>query len=170
MNMTRIKTGGLALAAMIVTPILFSGTVLAEGEMSFKGTLIEPPDCTINGGQTIVVDFGNEVMTSRVDGQMYSKPVEHGLKCDGLKIPGMKLKIEGIPASFDDKSLKTSNEHLAIQISADSKPLSINTWLKFDHGTTPQIPKLTVVPLKKKDGVLKGGEFTATATMKIDYE
>ncbi|HDL7749478.1 TPA: fimbrial protein [Yersinia enterocolitica] len=160
----------LNLLTLLVTSVLFSGNVLAAGEMTFKGTLIEPPTCTINGDKPINVDFGKEVMTSRVDGKLYSKPVEHGLKCEGLKIPGMKLQIEGVPASFDTKSLKTSNANLAVQISADAKQLDVNTWLKFTHGETPKIPKLTVVLVKNKEGTLKGGDFTASATMKVDYE
>ncbi|EPZ8126183.1 fimbrial protein [Yersinia enterocolitica] len=160
----------LTLAALLVTPMLFSGAVLAAGEMTFKGKLIEPPNCTINSGKTIEVDFGNEVMTSRVDGKLYSKPIEHNLKCTNPELSAMKIQIKGTGAAFDSKSLKTTNENLAIEISADGKKLGANEWLDFDYKSETSVPKLTAVPVKNKDKPLTGGDFSAAATMMFDYK
>ncbi|MFV8762042.1 fimbrial protein [Yersinia enterocolitica] len=165
-------TNKLTLAALLVTPILFSGTVLAadegasQGEMTFKGTLIEPPVCTLDG-KTIEVDFGEHVMTSRVDQGLYSQPLKHGLDCNGSVISDLKLKIVGTASSFDPKSLITTADGLAIQISADSKKLPVNEWLNFDKAN---VPEMEVVLVKDKDTELKGGKFTALATMMVDYQ
>ncbi|OWF82272.1 hypothetical protein B4907_13860 [Yersinia kristensenii] len=160
----------LKLSTLLVTSMLFSGTVLAAGEMNFKGKLIEPPNCTINGGKAIEVDFGNEVMTSRVDGKLYSKPIVHGLKCTAPELKAMKLQIQGDGASFDSKSLKTTNENLAIEISANGNKLAPKEWLNFDYTDEASLPQLTAVPVKNKDKPLTGGDFTATATMMVDYQ
>ncbi|MFV8797873.1 fimbrial protein [Yersinia enterocolitica] len=160
----------LKLSTLLVTSVLFSGNVLAAGEMNFKGKLIEPPNCTINGGKQIEVDFGNEVMTSRVDGKLYIKPVAHGLKCTSPELKAMKLQIKGSGASFDSKSLKTTNENLAIEIQANGKKLGTNEWLDFDYTDEASVPKLTAVPVKNKDKALSGGTFTATATLMVDYK
>ncbi|HHL2502357.1 TPA: fimbrial protein, partial [Yersinia enterocolitica] len=141
----------LTLATLLVAQMLFSGTVLAAGEMNFKGKLIEPPNCTINSGKPIEVDFGNEVMTSRVDGKLYIKPITHGLKCTSPELKAMKLQIKGGGASFDGKSLKTSNENLAIELQANGKKLNANEWLNFDYTDEASVPKLTAVPVKNKD-------------------
>ncbi|WP_219648069.1 fimbrial protein [Yersinia kristensenii] len=163
-------TNKLTLAALLVAPMLFSGTVLAAGEMTFKGKLIEPPNCTINTGKPIDVDFGNEVMTSRVDGKLYSKTITHGLKCEKPELKAMKLQIKGSGASIDSKSLKTSNDNLAIELQANGKKLMLNEWLNFDYTDEGSVPKLTAVPVKNKDKALTGGTFNATATLLVDYK
>ncbi|WP_175576906.1 fimbrial protein [Yersinia enterocolitica] len=165
-------TNKLTLAALLVTPILFSGTLFAAGEgasagdMTFKGTLIEPPVCTPDG-KTIEVDFGEHVMTSRVEDGLYTQPLKHGLDCKGSVISDLKLKIVGTAASFDPNSLQTTADGLAIEVSADSKKLAINEWLNFDKAKAPE---MQVVLVKGKDAELKGGKFTATATMMVDYQ
>lgn len=162
----------LKLLTLLVTSILFSENVLAaEGEMNFKGKLIEPPNCTINADKPIEVNFGNEVMTSRVDGKMYQKKVAHGLKCTSPELNKMKVQIKGNPAEFDSKSLKTDNTNLAIAITIDKKAASLNEWVNFTYKPGDQeLLDIEVTPIKKEGSVLKGGDFAATATMMVDYE
>lgn len=160
----------LTIVTLLFTSSLFSENVLAAGEINFKGKLIEPPNCTINDGQSIEVDFGNEIMTSRVDGSLYTKSISHGIKCSKPELAAMKLQIKGIGASFDGTSLQTSNENLAIQLSANGKKLGVNEWLDFDYTDDASIPKLDAVPMKKPSATLAGGDFTATATLMVDYK
>ena len=43
---------------------------VASANLTFSGTLNEPPPCTIEGGKTIEVDFG-DVGVKRIDGVKY---------------------------------------------------------------------------------------------------
>lgn len=107
----------LNLTILLSLLILFTKSVLANNDtMRFKGTLIEPPNCIINNDVILDVNFGDEVMTYRIDGVNYLQQVKHSLKCKDPVINNMKMRIIGGSASFDDTSLRTDNENLAIKI------------------------------------------------------
>lgn len=63
--------------------------------LNFDGTMIEPPPCTINGGSPINVDFGNEVMTTRVDGKNYIKDVNYSLNAQARHPKRCACKLKG---------------------------------------------------------------------------
>lgn len=49
------------LTVLLIIQILFTESVLANNAtMSFKGTLIEPPNCIVNDGKIFDVNFGSE--------------------------------------------------------------------------------------------------------------
>lgn len=152
--------------ALWATGILLSGSAQADN-MRFYGTLIEPPPCVINGNQPIEVNFGDDVMTSRVDGTSYKKmPIAYQLNCTGLFNNALRMQIEGIGAGFNNKLLNTNKGNLAIALLNNGTALGVNSWFNF---TYPTKPTLEAVPAKNPTGALTGGAFSATATMKIDY-
>ncbi|HDL7749477.1 TPA: fimbrial protein [Yersinia enterocolitica] len=161
----------LTLTVLLITQILFIGGVLANNNaMLFKGTLIEPPNCIINNGQTLDVNFGDELMTSRVDGKNYLKQVKHSLKCKNPALNNMKMRIVGESASFDDTSLQTDNENLAIKILVNKKHISVNEWVNFTYDNNFGVYRLDVVPVKSPAATLKGGSFLATGILMVDYQ
>ncbi len=54
--------------------------------LTFSGTLNEPPPCTIDAGNTIEVDFG-DVGVKRVDGVKYRKAVPYTINCGAATLP-----------------------------------------------------------------------------------
>nr|WP_261803117.1 fimbrial protein [Serratia nematodiphila] len=128
-------------------------------------TIVAPP-CVINDNRPIDVEFG-DVMTTRVDGNNYRMPVNYTLDCKDAPSSAMKLQVQGTGASFDGALLKTSNATLGIKLQHGAAPLPVNTWLNF---TYPNKPELWAVPVKQSGVTLPGGEFTAGATMKVDYQ
>ncbi len=134
--------------------------------ITVKVTVLTPPPCTINDNRPIEVEFG-DVMTTRVDGDSYRMPVNYTLGCTGASSNSMKLQVQGNGASFDGTALKTSKTGLGIKLQQGSNKLAINSWLKF---TYPNQPELWAVPVKQNGVTLAGGEFTAGATMKVDYQ
>lgn len=42
-------------------------------------TVVQPLPCTINGGRPIEVNFGDELMTTRIDGYRYRVPIDFRL-------------------------------------------------------------------------------------------
>lgn len=148
------------------TVILLSGSAQAEN-MRFFGTLIEPPPCVINNSQPIEVNFGNDVMTSRVDGTSYKKmPVTYTLSCTGNATNALRMQIEGTAAAFNSQWLNGNKTNFAIALLNNGAALGVNRWFNF---TYPVVPVLEAVPAKNPTGALTGGAFNATATMKIDY-
>lgn len=139
----------------------------AQPYIKFDGTLIEPPPCTINGGAPINVDFGNEVMTTRVDGINYIKDIIFSLECSGATSKTLRLQIKGTGASFDSTKLASDKADLAIALTANGSAFPVNQWLNYND---PSKPVLKAVPVKKDNATLTGGAFKATATMMIDYQ
>lgn len=147
---------------------LLAGAVWADSSstIQIKVTVVAPP-CTINDNKAIEVEFG-DVMTTRVDGNTYRRmPVNYTLSCKSGASNAMKLQVQGTGASFDGKLLKTSNAALGIKLQHGAAPFSVNTWLSF---TYPNKPELWAVPVKQNGVTLAGGEFTAGATMNVDYQ
>ncbi|AYM91971.1 putative fimbrial protein SteD [Serratia fonticola] len=73
----------------------------------------------------------------------------------------------GPVTAFDSTVLWTNKNGLGIQLLQGSTKLPVNTWLNF---TYPNKPELWSVPVKPSWVTLKGGEFAAGATMKVDYQ
>lgn len=62
--------------------------------VNVRVTVLSPP-CVINGGQPIEVNFGDEVMTTRIDGSNYRRPVNYTLTCNGQSSNALKLQVQG---------------------------------------------------------------------------
>lgn len=134
--------------------------------ITVKVTVVAPPACIINDNKPITVEFG-DVMTTRVNGNNYRMPVNYTLDCKNAPSSAMKLQVQGSGASFDGTLLKTNKSELGIQLQQGSTKLPINSWQNF---TNPNKPELWAVPVKQPGATLTGGEFTASATMKVDYQ
>ncbi|MDU7767913.1 MAG: fimbrial protein [Serratia marcescens] len=79
--------------------------------VNVRVTVLSPP-CVINGGQPIEVNFGDEVMTTRIDGSNYRRPVNYTLTCNGQSSNALKLQVQGAAAGFDGQLLRTSQDGL----------------------------------------------------------
>ena len=153
---------GLALSAT-----LFSVSNHAATTINITGTVIAPLSCVINDHNTIAVDFGNDLVTTRVDGNRYMKTVDYTLACKNNTSNAIKMKIEGSVAAFDNSALRTEQADLGIALRANGQPLPINSWLNF---TYPNKPLLQAVPVKRAGGTLRTGDFSAGATLMVDYQ
>ncbi|WP_421356686.1 fimbrial protein [Pseudocitrobacter faecalis] len=148
-----------------VSPQAFANEVATY----FYGTLLESPPCIINGGNNIVVDFGNELMTTRIDGQEYRQKIEFTLDCSVALSSKQKVRINGatVSAGFNSAVLKTEKNGLGIALYSGDSRYSPGTWITF---TDPNLPVLYAVP-EKQDGVaLSGGTFSVLASLVVDYQ
>ncbi|MDW5512097.1 fimbrial protein [Serratia proteamaculans] len=134
--------------------------------VTVKVTVVAPPPCVINDDRPIDVEFG-DVMTTRVDGDNYKMPVNYTLSCTGGTSNAMKLQVKGIGAAFDATVLQTNKAELGIELRQGDSKLAVNDWLNF---TFPNKPELWAVPVKQRGATLTGGEFSAGATMAVDYQ
>ncbi|TFZ52762.1 fimbrial protein [Serratia proteamaculans] len=138
--------------------------------VTVTATVLMPP-CEINAGNAIDVDFGNDVMTTRIDGNSYQKrKVNYTVECEGtLSSPDLKLRINGSPAGFDNSLLTTNKAGLAVRFSSDSSNLALNSGvITFDYNATQ--PAVFAVLAKDPAVTLTGGAFVAAATMSVEYQ
>lgn len=154
------------LAGVLFSVLLTSASVSAM-PVNIRGTIILPPPCTINNNQTIRVDFGDEVMTTRIDGVNYKQAIAYSLNCEIQKSNNLKMSIQGGTAGFGTGLLSTNKSDLGIALYYGTQQLNINTWFNY---TYPNQPVLYAVPVKRSGATLTGGEFTASATLLIDYQ
>ncbi|WP_273830949.1 fimbrial protein [Serratia bockelmannii] len=136
-----------------------------SAKVTVKVTVVAPPPCVINNNRPIEVEFG-DVMTTRVNGNNYNMPVNYTLDCTGATSNAMKLQVQGAGAAFDTTVLQTTTPGLGIELRQGDTKLDVNSWLNF---TYPTKPELWAVPVKDSGVTLTGGEFSAGATMKVDY-
>lgn len=161
-----------ACEALLLTMALFSFFVFstngrASTTINISGTIMAPLSCEINGNQAIMVDFGNDLVTTRVDGSSYMKTVDYSLTCKNNTSNAIKMKIEGTATAFNNSALQTTQADLGIALRANGQPLPINSWLNF---TYPNKPLLQAVPVKRAGGTLSTGDFSTVATLMVDYQ
>ncbi|CAI1948860.1 MULTISPECIES: fimbrial protein [Serratia] len=174
--MTKRQTGqtrgarwaGVLLPLLLVSPGSEAATALPDIYVTITGTVIGSAPCTVNGERAIEVNFGSEVMTAKVDGMNYRKPINYTLDCRGATKNSMKLKIQGTPASFNGDVLATTERrNLGILLWGTNQLLKFNDWINFQY---PNMPVLMVSPVKQQGTELTTGTFSASATMLVEYQ
>ncbi len=152
--------------AIGVALLMASTWVAAATTVTVRVTVLAPPPCKINGDQPIEVDF-DEVVTTRVEGQNYSRAVPYSLVCIGATSNDLTLQIAGSQAAIGTNVLATDKANLGIALLANDKPLRLNSDIKF---TYPNKPELKAFPIKYPGSTLKAGKFSAGAVMKVGYQ
>ncbi|RNW04250.1 fimbrial protein [Serratia nematodiphila] len=162
------RSGGQYAAAIVIACwlALSGGDAQAVTTLNISGTIIAPLACVINNGEGIDVDFGNDVMTTRIDGGYYTKKINYKVSCKNPAHNSFRLKIAGVGAGFNSDLLQTNHSDLGIALQANEKPWPVNQWLAF---TYPSMPELQATLVKQADTLLDEGELKATATLFVDY-
>ncbi len=138
-----------------------------SANLTFSGTLNEPPPCTIDAGNTIEVDFG-DVGTKRVDGVKYRRGLGYTITCGPATLPWeLKLSVNGTPTPYDASAVQTNVPALGIRVYQNNVPFPLNTRLDI---TLSSPPVLEVVPIKQPGTTLPPARFAAVATLLAEYE
>ncbi|OZY32602.1 fimbrial protein [Pseudomonas lundensis] len=139
----------------------------ASANLSFIGTLVEPPLCTINNGNTLTIDF-KEVGVNKVDGVNYRLPMNYTITCAGSTLPWeMILSVKGTATSFESSAVQTSVTDLGVQLLQNGQPFKLNTPIVINPASPPA---LEAVPVKRPGTTLKSGGFNAAATLLAEYQ
>ncbi|MBU9828526.1 fimbrial protein [Rahnella sp. FC061912-K] len=145
-----------------------SHSLCAAENMLFRGTLIEPPPCTINDSGIVDVDFGERVGINKVDGVNYLKAMDYRITCEpGVSGLDMTLTLSGLQTGYDNAAVQTDLADLGIRVLQNGKPFTLNTPLGIDPKNPPA---LEAVPVKTPGATLKAEAFAATATLKAEYQ
>ncbi|MGQ8776656.1 fimbrial protein [Serratia sp. NA_112.1] len=156
-------------ACLLVVQVMINSPVMAEGEVRIRGTLIEPPPCTINDGNRVDVDFGERVGISKVNGVNYRQAMNYQITCGGSANGGgaLKLSLSGTSAAFDKEALLSSKTDFGIRVYRNDVPFTPGSTLVIN----PQAPpRLEAVPVKRLGATLAEGTFEAWATLRAEYD
>ncbi|MFZ4214121.1 fimbrial protein [Pantoea endophytica] len=157
--------------ACIITTLVFiltASPVKANINVTVRGNIIAAPSCVINNNNTIDVDFGNNIYTSKVDGQNYRKNLVYTLVCDSSLSNNLKLAMQGTAAGFDG-ALATNKSNLGIKFYANNTALDVNSWLNFTYDAN-NLPALEAVPVKRSGATLTTGAFDTNATLVVEVQ
>ncbi|EFB1732710.1 fimbrial protein, partial [Escherichia coli] len=131
-----------------------------------------PPTCSISGGKTIEVEF-RDLIIDDINGNYGRKEVPYELTCDSTtRHPDweMTLTWTGTQTSFNDAAIETDVPGFGIELQHDGQRFKLNTPLAINATDFTQKPKLEAVPVKASDAVLSDTNFSAYATLRVDYQ
>lgn len=134
--------------------------------ITITATVASQP-CTVNNGNPIDVDFGDSLSAKKLDGEHYIKNIDYSLDCSNASSSNLKLEFSGVGADFDSSVLATDQDYLGVEIFADEKELPLNTWFDF---TASNPPELSAAPITKSSDLVSTGDFSASATLSVDYQ
>ncbi|WP_411753382.1 fimbrial protein [Serratia sp. (in: enterobacteria)] len=138
----------------------------AAENMSFSGTLIEPPPCLVNNGNDIDVPF-DKIGVKSVDGMNHRRQIHYVLDCTAGPAWSMVLTLIGPAAAFEQATLQTNITDLGIKIYQNGQPFELGTPIAINPQNPPM---LEAVPVKKPGTELTEGVFEVTATLLAQYQ
>lgn len=164
MNNPRLGRGVLGLLCLLVS---MSSEAL---DVYFSGTLVvTPPECTVNGGTAVDVNFG-DIHETLIDSSNYKRsPINYTLNCINVYSNALKMTVNWTPITLNGQNvIRTNRTNLGIGIYQGNTRLSNGSVVNFNYGSTP--PSLFAVPVKPAGTVLTdGGNFNGTLTFVVDY-
>lgn len=156
----------MGLLGVMLTPLQAKEAQIAT---RFTGVLIQAASCSIEGNTTpILVLFGNDVITTRVNGQNYMQNIDYKLKCSSNSSAGMRFQIKGTATQFSGRQvLDAGNNGLGIALYRNGGQMDPNQWYNFNY---PNLPRLSAAPIKRNNANLTLGRFAVTSTLIIEYQ
>ncbi|HED3854283.1 fimbrial protein [Enterobacter soli] len=151
----------LFIALILLTPVSWSALTV-----NVTGVVVEGV-CEINNGETIHVDFGSNLQSRLINGENFMKTIDYSLVCEDLTSNDLEMEFEGTATSFSDDYLATDREGLGIKLYMNGESMPMNTWMPF---TWPEVPVLQAAPIKDDAAEVETGVFSASATLKIQYQ
>ncbi|MGQ5793285.1 fimbrial protein [Serratia sp. IR-2025] len=147
---------------------------ITSNNISFSGALVDMPACKINDGNILEVNFGDVGVNkvSEVPNELLRRGVFFDINCEGDR-PDVFLRYLGTPTSFNSAAVQSTITDLGIQLSRagdGQKPVPVGEgWLiKAESENTADFSFLAA-PVKRKGAELEGGEFSATANLRLEF-
>ncbi|MFV8979236.1 fimbrial protein [Serratia fonticola] len=137
-----------------------------ENNVSFTGTLVEPPPCHINDKGNMNVHF-DKVGVNKINGVNYQQSIDYILTCEDTPGWKMALKLTGEAAVFSDGTIQSNVAGLGIKVTINEQPMELNESFVI---SAANLPRLKAVPVKDIGAVLNEGPFTASATLLAQYQ
>lgn len=161
---------GFLLFSLIFNTVMYSMPAQAEvsgGLIYLKGKLVSPLACTVNSGKDSSVSFGDEVITTRIDGVNYKQKASYSIECKGNVNNLIKIQFAGLGTDFDSKAVLTDNKDVGVVIYNGTTKIGVNDWISI---TYPGIPEINLAPVKRPNFDLKGGTFSGYVRLNVEYQ
>lgn len=157
--------------ALGVLCVMSSPLALGLEANLYGNLVVTPPECILNNNNQVPIHFG-DILLTRIDGHVYIQPLPlSDFNCTNLVKNSLTFTFIGDPTSFSSNgALKTSNDKLGIAFYVNGTPQAINEAVNVDYTT---LPSLTAAPVKNSGANFTntdGGDFTALATLKVNYQ
>ena len=160
----------------------FNGIPMSRITIS-SAILYVPEECSINGGETIVVEFGDLPGTG-LDGNNYEQTKALTFQCKGGAFEGNALKINlaisGRPTSFSQEYLRTTKDgyqggtvipDLGIKFKQlDGSPLLLNKFYPVTMQGNIGDWGFIAAPVTPAGADIPAGDFYATATIVAEFQ
>ena len=138
-------------------------------DMILRVLVDAPPPCTVTGAEA---EFGNVVIT-RIGGVNYKRPIDYKLVCNNLAMDDLRLQMQAATVVINGETVISTGIPgfgIRIQKASDSSILDLTSgaWLPFNFSSGA--PALEAVPVKQSGTSLTAAEFSASATIVVDYQ
>ncbi|WP_315139365.1 fimbrial protein [Achromobacter marplatensis] len=135
--------------------------------IDISGTIRAKVPCIINDNQPISIPFG-DVQITRIDGQYKMTVIPYTLDCKRAGSYALKMKISGDSADFNTNLLSIPTQSsLGIALKRGTTNIALNDWFSLNPASPPTLQAVLVA---HGTGEITGGEFSASATMVVDYQ
>lgn len=153
---------------LLLTMMTVSHSVCADADITFHGRLIEATPCVVNGGEMVTVDFGDDVMTTRIGEGLISDKYWASFTFTNDCPNGalVRYQIQGTPASSGNKILAGNRPGLGFTF-WNVDYIAINEWFTRDLGGHPFI---YVIPARVNGATISGGAINTYATLLAEYQ
>lgn len=154
-------------ALMLLSASVYAGNKSVK--MTLRIAVDAPPPCTVTGG---TVNF-NDVLTTKIDGTNYTQTVGYSLNCDKRIVDALKMQLQGTVVTINGESvLKTNVDGLGVRVRTVNEHTLLEpgstSWFHFNFSGSD--PALEATPVKNSATTLSSGDFTAGATLVVDYQ
>ncbi|MDT3252437.1 fimbrial protein [Serratia sp. root2] len=151
---------------------LLTSTVAQAVNVQFTGKLVEAPECTVNAGKDIAVNF-DTIDVKKIDGANYKKmEIPYTVSCG--KDPGygqIKVMMDFMEVSWGDyKPLQSSIPNLGLRITQGTGDTTYVSKTKLAIGDAANPTKLYAIPISRPGASLVAGDFSGGATLTVMYE
>lgn len=156
----------LLLCSIVSTPVMAGSKSVA---MVLRVLVDAPPPCTVTSAS---VEFGN-VFISKIDGVSYKRPIDYSLVCNNLAMDDLRLNMQATTTVINGETVidtGIAGFGIRIQKASDHSILDLTpgTWLPFNFSSGA--PALEAVPVVQSGVTLTAAEFSASATIVVDYQ
>ncbi|WP_080958683.1 fimbrial protein [Klebsiella aerogenes] len=172
-NMT-ILPGALliGLLCMVGNSVALAAEAGDQTTVRITGVIQARPVCTVSSGKQIQVSFGNNVAVNRVSTGEYVANVPYSVTCGSGNTTGaaLKLRVYGSEASFDAERatvVSAQQADLGVKLYQNDVPFVLNQPITIVRTALPEIKAVLV---QREGATLTEGAFTATATLRAEYQ
>jgi type 1 fimbria pilin len=164
---TKILSSGRPVQLVCLTALFSSLNTNASAIINISGTILAAPSCVLNENRDITVSFGRNISSSLINGSNYLRNIDYSLECKNNSSNSMKMMLVGSGVSFNSRALSTTKSDLAISLIVNGQQQDINSWIYFSY---PIKPVLQAVLIKRTDVQITAGDFSASATLSVEYQ